>query len=193
MRARVVAVVLAALVAGRHLTAQEPPTLEYGSVVRLHSISLNEDRRLNVYLPRFVDFLETELVPYVTSHYRTNPMRTLIGQSLGGLLATQILLQTPRLFSQYVIVSPSLWWNREALLKEAQTDLSRNRVADLKVYLSVADEPSEMQDAAERLAQIIRTTRPDIACFYEYLPSETHATSLHISLYNAMHLLNKKS
>jgi len=47
-----------------------------------------------------------------------------------------------------------------------------------------------LKDTAERLVRQIRRLRPDITCFYEYLPAETHATSLHISLYDAMRLLN---
>jgi hypothetical protein len=49
-----------------------------------------------------------------------------------------------------------------------------------------------MKDGAERFVRLMQELRPDITCFYEYLASETHATSLHISLYNAMHLLYKK-
>jgi len=32
----------------------------------------------------------------------------IIGQSLGGLLASEILMKKPELFNKYVIISPSL-------------------------------------------------------------------------------------
>ena len=140
---------------------------------------------------KFVAFLEKELIPYVEKNYRTSDRRTLIGQSLAGLLATQILLEKPQLFTEYVIVDPSLWWNRQALLQSAPGALKANRAAGRKVYLSAAGEPGVMKETAEQLVGQIKQLRPDITCFYEYLPSETHATSLHISLYNAMRLLNK--
>ena len=140
---------------------------------------------------KFLGFLERELIPYVGAHYRVNDRSTLIGQSLGGLLATQVLLEKPQLFRDYVIVSPSLWWDKQAMLGGAAEALKRNKAPGGSVYISVADEPSETKDAAERLVHLIRELRPEITCFYEYLPAETHATSLHISLYNAMHLLNK--
>src|SRR5690606_17936246 len=38
---------------------------------------------------RFMEFLETELVPLVESLYPVNSERALIGQSLGGLLASE--------------------------------------------------------------------------------------------------------
>jgi predicted alpha/beta superfamily hydrolase len=137
-----------------------------------------------------MSFLERELIPYVEAHYRTSARRTLIGQSLGGLLATQVLLEKPQLFNDYVIVSASLWWNKQAMLKGAAEALKKNRAPGRRVYISEAAEGKEMKDAAERLVRQIKELRPDLTCFYDYLPAETHATSLHISLYNAMHLLN---
>lgn len=138
----------------------------------------------------FVKFVADELEPYVDAHYRVSRHRTIVGQSLGGLVATQILLEQPDLFDDYVIVSPSLWWNSEALLKSAPASLKAHLAAKRRVYLSVADEPSEMKTDAEALVADMKQLRPDIKVFYEYLPHETHATSLHISLYDAMHLLN---
>ena len=141
---------------------------------------------------KFITFLERELIPYVDSHYRTNGHRTLIGQSLGGLLATQVLLDEPQLFNDYVIVSPSLWWNKQALLSRAGEALKARHPPGVRVYISVADEPDGMKQGAELLVREIKARRPEATCFYEYLPRETHATSLHISLYNAMHLLNPR-
>jgi predicted alpha/beta superfamily hydrolase len=250
--------------------ARQSPSLEFGKAAVFHSAVLNEDRRINVFLPngydaatktypviylldgsanedyfhaaglfdflatygvmppaivvgianvdrqrdftmpssdpadrkaaptsggalKFVSFLERDLIPYVDGHYRVTDRRTLIGQSLGGLLATQVLLEKPQLFREYVIVSPSLWWNKEAMLHGAGEALKKTKTPGTSVYVSVADEPSGMKEAVERLVHQLRELRPEITCFYEYLPAETHATSLHISLYNAMKLLHKPS
>ncbi len=74
---------------------------------------------------KFVAFVEQELIPWVEKSYRTSGPRTLYGQSLAGLMATKILLEKPALFDDYILVSPSLWWNREALLKAAPELLKR--------------------------------------------------------------------
>jgi predicted alpha/beta superfamily hydrolase len=257
-------VALSILASAAPSPAQEPPDLTYGSVVRLQSKVLNEERRINVFLPpayekssnrfpvlylldgsahedyfhvtslidflatydampativigisnvdrrrdftppsedekdraaaptsggadKFVSFLETELIPYVDSHYRTNGTRTIIGQSLGGLLATKVLLEKPRLFDQYVIVSPSLWWNRETLLGGAATLLKKSPTANRKIYLSVGDEHPQMKEEARRLADLIpKSGWANLQFYYDYLVAEDHATSLHISVYNAM-------
>ena len=59
---------------------------------------------------KFISFIEKEVQPFIEKRYKTTPSKTIIGQSLGGLLATEILLKNPNLFSNYIIVSPSLWF-----------------------------------------------------------------------------------
>jgi hypothetical protein len=53
---------------------------------------------------KFINFIEQELQPYITKNYRTAATKTLIGQSLGGLLATEILFKKPELFDNYKII-----------------------------------------------------------------------------------------
>ena len=43
----------------------------------------------------FINFIENELQPYIDKKYETDSIKTLIGQSLGGLLATEILFKNP--------------------------------------------------------------------------------------------------
>jgi predicted alpha/beta superfamily hydrolase len=136
---------------------------------------------------RFVGFLEAELIPYVSSHYRTAGTKTIVGQSLAGLLVTKILLEKPGLFDNYVIVSPSLWWNNQALIQSAGELMKKNRAPNRKVYISVAEEHPEMKATAQALAERLKESHWDnLQYHYDFLTDETHATSLHISLYKAM-------
>jgi len=59
----------------------------------------------------FLQFIGTELIPAVDTKYRTQPMRTIIGHSLGGLLAMHALATAPNLFRGYLTLEPSLWWD----------------------------------------------------------------------------------
>lgn len=52
---------------------------------------------------KFIAFIEKELQPFIEKKYRTNTSKTLIGQSLGGLLATEILLKKSNLFRKSVV------------------------------------------------------------------------------------------
>lgn len=70
---------------------------------------------------RFLEFIGDELVPYLDRTYRTVPMRVLVGHSLGGLFAFYSLATRPQLFTGYLVMEPSVWWNnhREHALARA--------------------------------------------------------------------------
>lgn len=138
----------------------------------------------------FIRFIEKELEPYVEANYKTNGSKTLIGQSLGGLLATEILLKKPSLFTTYMIVSPSLWWNNESLLKDAPALLKRNSYSGIKVYLSVGTEGKRMEDDAAQLSALLKQNNIDQ--IFLPMPEENHLTILHRSIYKGFELLYKK-
>jgi len=64
----------------------------------------------------FLDFIITELKPYIDSNYRTNPAveaTCIAGASLGGLMAYYALLKHQDIFSKAMVMSPSFWINPE--------------------------------------------------------------------------------
>lgn len=133
----------------------------------------------------FIAFLEKELQPYVQAHYKTSAERMLIGQSLGGLVATEILLKKPHLFTHYFIVSPSLWWDNGSLLKQANELLKTHSEGPKFVYISAgANEPRIMRRDARRLYKILkRHQRSQTRVVSSRMKHEDHATILHNSIY----------
>jgi predicted alpha/beta superfamily hydrolase len=62
-----------------------------------------------------------ELMPFIDSKYRTltGPQNTgLGGSSLGGLVTMAIALEYPNVFGKLAIVSPSVWWENQAILQD---------------------------------------------------------------------------
>lgn len=134
----------------------------------------------------FINFIEKELQPYINSNYKVTDKKYIIGQSLGGLLATEILVKKPALFTNYIITSPSLWWDNESLLTTASKDLVIQKNLNLSVYLAVGKEGKVMENDAKNLAKIIeKEAKNKIAFHFEYFPNENHATILHNSIYKA--------
>lgn len=146
----------------------------------------------------FISFLEKELQPYIEKRYNTNSSKTIIGQSLGGLLATEILLTKPSLFNKYIIVSPSLWWDNGSLLNKSVKPLTTDFKPGLDVYIGVGkeglvpgDNPRVMEVDANLLADKIQGIKNiGVNVFFDYLPQENHATILHPAVFNALRLLN---
>ena len=65
----------------------------------------------------FLQFIETELIPMVDKNYKSAPYKIFAGHSFGGLSAINCMLTRPDMFDAYIAVSPSLWWDKEYLLK----------------------------------------------------------------------------
>jgi predicted alpha/beta superfamily hydrolase len=75
-----------------------------------------------------------ELQPYIDSNFNTSTSKTIIGQSLGGFGDRN--LKNPELFDNYIIVSPSLWWDNESLLKVEPKSYSAKK----SIYIAVGKE-----------------------------------------------------
>lgn len=56
----------------------------------------------------YINFLETELIPYVDNNYRSAPFKVLFGGSNSGFFCIYTLLNNPLLFNGYFASSPSL-------------------------------------------------------------------------------------
>jgi len=139
---------------------------------------------------KFISFLEHELQPYVNAHYRTNGHKTIIGQSLGGLVTTQILIEKPWLFDDYMIVSPSLWWDHESMLQKAAQAIPGIQ-NNIRIYLSLGNEGDIMVGDANKLLNFMKANSK-LKILYKYLPEENHLTILHHSIYDGLEMLNKK-
>ena len=141
----------------------------------------------------FINFLEKELQPYIERNYKTTAIKTIIGQSLGGLFATEILFKKPHLFTNYIIISPSLWWDNESLLTIAPALLARQPDKKTKVYISVGKEGKQMEDDSRHLAEILHASdKSNLQLIFLPLPNETHLTILHNSVYKGFELLYPK-
>ncbi|MBJ7882388.1 alpha/beta hydrolase [Gelidibacter salicanalis] len=139
---------------------------------------------------KFIDFLENEVQPYINANYPTNAQKMLIGQSLGGLLATEILFKKPTLFTDYIIVSPSLWWDNETLLKDAKMFLSAHKKMPVNVYVSVGTEGEIMEREARTFAELLKNSgKPNLKTEFLFLPKENHATILHQSVNDTFKLM----
>ena len=133
----------------------------------------------------FIGFLEKDVVPLVRSKYRTSDNSTIIGQSLGGLLAAEIIVKRPDLFSNYIIVSPSLWWDNGVLLN---LDIASGKQRN--VYVTVGKEGEEMEQGARKLAEKLT---PLHNVFFEFSETSTHADILHFAVYSAFGKLKPKT
>ncbi len=143
----------------------------------------------------FISFLEKELQPFIDKNYKTNSTKLLLGQSLGGLVATEILLKNPALFSHYIIISPSLWWDDQTLLKVDPSFFKPDFQNDLSIFVGVGNEDKYKvmeTDARSLIAILQKEEKENIDAHFKFFENLTHADILHLAVYEAFKVLFKK-
>ncbi|GHG06075.1 alpha/beta hydrolase [Thalassotalea marina] len=132
-------------------------------------------------------FLEKQIIPYIESNYRVTPSeRTYVGNSLGGLFGAYLLLKKPELFNNYIIGSPSVWFNNHYILSVPAT----NKAIKANVYLAVGElekpehgEQQDMVDGAQLLVKHIEQQfGENVLVKFKLLDDATHATAFPTTL-----------
>jgi predicted alpha/beta superfamily hydrolase len=88
----------------------------------------------------FLDFMKTELFPFVETNYRAeNNDRTLMGCSLGGLFTLYTLFTHPDMFDGYIAASPAISWDN-GILNQYEKQFSEKQLnKPVRVYMTVGD------------------------------------------------------
>lgn len=124
----------------------------------------------------FRAFIRDEVKPMVAARYRTNGQDVVIGESLAGLFILETWLREPTLFGGYGAISPSLWWDKEALSLEAAKLVAAGQKGH-PLYLTVEREGQDAHSAVDRIVATLN--RPGITACYAPRHDLTHATIYH--------------
>jgi predicted alpha/beta superfamily hydrolase len=136
-----------------------------------------EFQRLSGGGPAFLEALASEVLPFVDGHYRTAPDdRTLVGHSYGGLFAVWSLLTRPGLFSRYVAVSPSLWYDDGLPLRLEASPAARHEALPARLYLCAGSrENARMaEDLVAMARQLEAHGHPGLSFDSRVMEGETH-------------------
>ncbi|TGE22878.1 alpha/beta hydrolase-fold protein [Hymenobacter metallicola] len=165
-----------------------------------------EDRALNGSGggEKFLEFLETELQPYIDANYPTVAYRLLVGHSLGGLAVLNTLATKPKLFNAYLAIEPSLWWDNTLVLRKLDAAGQQGRFTGQKLFLAVAHTERPDLDTAQvrrdttgstrhtranlALVDRLRRQKPgSLAWQWKYYPRENHFSVAVPAEYDALH------
>jgi predicted alpha/beta superfamily hydrolase len=103
-------------------------------------------------------------------------------------LATEILLKEPELFDNYIIVSPSLWWDDEKLLEIQPKPYESNK----SIYIAGGKEGEVMERTAKELFdKLVENKNQHTQLFYDFLEDKTHGDALHLAVYQAFEKIFK--
>ena len=108
----------------------------------------------------YIDFFETELIPYVENTYRTAPYKVLNGASNSGFFSVYLLLNKPHLFNSYFASSPSLRHIPELLQEKIKSGplktLGRNR----SLHIIYSDD-EDLADQVSEFTRVLEEHKPE--------------------------------
>jgi predicted alpha/beta superfamily hydrolase len=139
---------------------------------------------------KFLDFIQTELMPEIEKRYPTDPYRIITGHSVGGLFAIHALVARPNLFNACIASSPSLWWDDDYTVHEVQKFLAIRPEFNKTLFFSLGDEGGDMNEAFEQLQKAVNAHRPKgfLVQSVRY-PEETHSETELLTHYAALRLI----
>ncbi|WP_257385327.1 alpha/beta hydrolase [Tahibacter caeni] len=104
----------------------------------------------------FRAFVRDELLPQVAARYRVSDERAIVGESLAGLFVLETCVEEPQLFRTCIALSPSVWWNRGALVRALPARLKARPDWHARWYVATAGDDETPESAA-----LIETLRAD--------------------------------
>ena len=105
----------------------------------------------------FSKFIEKELIPFIENKYPVTNFRTLIGHSYGGLFAIYTLINHPGLFNNYLAIDPSLDWDDQKLIKDANGLLETQKYDGKSLFMSLSGQ-LHMQNSKITLNNVMQDT-----------------------------------
>ena len=119
-------------------------------------------------------FIEKELFPYINKNYKANDYKMLAGHSIGGLFVTYAMLNHPETFNDYIAISPSLWWEDEAVKKNTEQEFAKRKQLPSNYYISLADEKGM---GVHGFVELMESKGPRSLNFkFKYFPEESHGS-----------------
>lgn len=89
---------------------------------------------------KFMHFIKDELIPRMEVDFAADTLRksrVILGHSFGGLLAAYAFTNFNEVFGNYLMLSPSIWYDNEILLRLEQDHRNNNKNATQLVFMGI--------------------------------------------------------
>jgi hypothetical protein len=92
--------------------------------------------------PAFLNFIETQLIPEIETRFRADTARSsrvILGHSYGGLFGAYAFTTRNKLFGNYILLSPSLWYDNLISLQYEKDNRGSNRNRAQLVFMGIGE------------------------------------------------------
>ena len=124
----------------------------------------------------FRAFITDELVPEINNQYRTSSKKGIIGESLAGLFVIETFILQPESFDFYIAMDPSLWWNKNFLVKNSVDYLEALTTRTTKLWFA-GSSAKDISKHTKKFSKILEKENFDSLIWkYSDEPGEKHNT-----------------
>ena len=172
------------------------------SNVLVVSISYGNDRTFD-YTPtvtpdggggaeKFSAFIQNELIPKMEKDYSADTSRhnrIILGHSFGGLLGSYMFTNHNEVFGNYILLSPSLWYDNEIILKLELEHRELNKTNSQLVFMGLGEMENEGRMLAPYMAfhQHLKNNYPGITIKNHLEPNLDHRGSEKPNILEGLH------
>ncbi len=138
---------------------------------------------------KFLNFLEKELIPVIDKEYRTQPFRALTGWSFGGLFTIYTYVNKPELFSAYLAISPSLWWDEDMYVSKFDSIFENYEFLSTKLTITCGtlEGGNIGRSVRDGFVRLMREKIPDNYQFnFVEIPDEGHSFVPYKAFYDGL-------
>jgi len=144
----------------------------------------------------FLSFVKNELFPVINKNYRTiQDSNVIVGLSFGALLSSYALFTQPDMFKGYIIISPSLFWNGNSILKTEAIYFNKHKDLNKIVYMAYgsSDDKDWVIDPTNEFIQILQTRKYEGLKFTQQIfKGETHISVYPVALTHGLKTVFKR-
>jgi len=132
--------------------------------------------------PQFLNFIKTQLIPKMEQDYHADTSResrVILGHSYGGLFGGYAFCVNNKVFGNYLILSPSFWFDNQVALQMERDNRATNRNRKQLVFMGIGEneETDRMLAPFETFYQSLRINYTNIKLEKNNEKNQNHMSS----------------
>jgi predicted alpha/beta superfamily hydrolase len=140
---------------------------------------------------KFLNYIESDLFPFIEKNYRTMPYRIFAGHSDAGLCVAHAFVSHNSMFNAYIATSPSLGWDSNIVNKVAEDKIATTNLKNKQLFISIGgkEHPQSIADA-HTFARTLKLKAPiELKWTFNYNENEDHYSQATIALYDGLRFI----
>ncbi len=130
----------------------------------------------------FMHFIQDELIPRIEQEYGAAPDRSnrvILGHSFGGLFAAYAFTNFNDVFGNYLMLSPSIWYDDEVLMRYEREHRNANKNSEQLVFMGLGglESSGRMMAPFEAFHQTLQNNYPNMKLSKHIEPQLEHSGS----------------